>query len=104
MGRIRSKQTSATPEDRAALVFGPDRVREVNPAGYGFHYQPYNFDSKPEVSYFDRLLVALNGEPSRIIDVYFIGALTSPAKTDITFDYVRKDGSESLLTGLPTSV
>ena len=33
------------PEDRAALVFGPEHVIRENPAGYGFHYQPYNFDS-----------------------------------------------------------
>jgi len=79
------------PEDRAALVFGPDRVRE-NPAGYGFHYQPYNFDSKPEVSYFDQLLALFNERPTKVIDIYFVGALTSPDKTDLAFDYVRKDG------------
>jgi type III restriction enzyme len=80
------------PEDRAALVFGPERVIRENPAGYGFHYQPYNFDSKPEVAYFDRLLALLNERPSKVVDVYFIGALTSPDKTDLVFDYEREDG------------
>jgi type III restriction enzyme len=80
------------PEDRAALVFGPDRVVHENPAGYGFHYRPYNFDSKPEVSYFDRLLADLNAGPSKVLDIYFVGALTSPDKTDLAFDYVRQDG------------
>lgn len=80
------------PEDRAALVFGPERVVRENPAGYGFHYQPYNFDSKPEVSYFDRLLGMLNERRSKVADVYFVGALTSPDKTDLVFDYVRQDG------------
>ena len=80
------------PEDRAALVFGPDHVVRENPAGYGFHYQPYNFDSRPEASYFDRLLALLNERPTRVVDVYFVGALTSPDKTDLAFDYVRKDG------------
>ena len=80
------------PEDRAALVFGPGRVVRENPAGYGFHYQPYNFDSKPEVSYFDRLLDMLNERPSEVLDVYFVGALTSLDKTDLAFDYVREDG------------
>ena len=80
------------PEDRAALVFGPGRVVRENPAGYGFHYQPYNFDSKPEVSYFDRILADLNAGPSRVVDVYFVGALTSPDKTDLVFDYIRQDG------------
>ncbi len=80
------------PEDRAALVFGPEHVVRENPAGYGFHYQPYNFDSKPEVRYFDRLLDLLNERPSKVVDVYFVGALTSPDKTDLVFDYVRQDG------------
>jgi type III restriction enzyme len=80
------------PEDRAALVFGPERVMRENPAGYGFHYRPYNFDSRPEVSYFDRLIADLNARPSKVLDVYFVGAITSPDKTDLAFDYVRKDG------------
>jgi type III restriction enzyme len=80
------------PEDRAALVFGPDHVAHENPAGYGFHYRPYNFDSKPEVGYFDRVLGMLNERPSKVADVYFVGALTSPDKTDLVFDYVRADG------------
>lgn len=80
------------PEDRAALVFGPDRVVRENPAGYGFHYRPYNFDSKPEVGYFDRLLALLNERPTKVVDIYFVGALTSPDKTDLAFDYIRKDG------------
>jgi len=30
--------------------------------------------------------------PSEVVDVYFVGALTSPDKTDLAFDYVRQDG------------
>jgi len=73
-------------------VFGPDRVIRENPAGYGFHYKPYNFDSKPEVGYFERLIDMLNERPSKVADVLFVGALTSPDKTDLAFEYVRKDG------------
>jgi hypothetical protein len=48
--------------------------------------------SKPEVGYFARVLDMLNERPSKVADVYFVGALTSPDKTDLAFDYVRKDG------------
>jgi type III restriction enzyme len=79
------------PEDRAALVFGPEHVARENPAGYGFHYSPYNFDSKPEVSYFDQWLAILNAGLPKVLDIYFVGALTSPDKTDLAFDYTRAD-------------
>ena len=44
------------------------------------------------MGYFDRLLALLNERPSKVVDVYFIGALTSPDKTDLVFDYEREDG------------
>lgn len=40
------------PTDKAHLVFGPERVAE-NAGDYGFHYIPYNFDSRPEADFFD---------------------------------------------------
>ncbi len=80
------------PEDRAGLVFGPAHVARENPGAYGFHYAPYNFDSRPEAAYFQRVLDALNAAEAMVADVYFVGALTSPDKTELGFDYVRADG------------
>ena len=80
------------PEDRAGLVFGPERLVRENPAGYGFHYAPYNFDSRPEAGYFERVVGVLNAVRATVVDIYFVGALTSPDKTDLGFDYVRADG------------
>lgn len=85
------------PADKAALVFGPDYVKD-NPRRYGFHYAPYNFDSNPEVSYFLQLLRTLNRESAPVEDVYFIGALTDPAKTDLVFEYRRADGKRAYYT------
>lgn len=90
-GSVALEADISYPEDRGDLVFGPDRVAE-NPGGYGFHYRPYNFDSRPEAAYFQGVLDALNDIRPAVADVYFVGALTSPDKTDLGFDYVRADG------------
>jgi len=85
------------PADRADLVFGPGKVSE-NAGRYGFHYTPYNFDTHPEASYFQQVLRLLNRSRSEVTDVYFIGALTDPEKTDLTFDYLRLDGRPARYT------
>ena len=58
----------------------------------GFHYDPYNFDSKPERSFFDLLLGYLNQHPEDIDDIYFTGGLTDPQKTDFFVEYKGEDG------------
>ena len=85
------------PVDKSDLVFGPEQLSE-NPGHYGFHYMPYNFDSHPEASYFHQVLRVLNRSRSDVTDVYFIGALTDPEKTDLTFDYLRLDGRPARYT------
>lgn len=85
------------PADRAALVFGPEKVAHENPAGYGFHYVPYNFDSGPEASFFEEALRALNLAPDEVRDIYFTGAITDPKKTDLGFTYAR-DGRDHRYT------
>lgn len=60
--------------------------------GWGFHYDPYNFDSKPERSFFDLLLGVLNQHPDDIEDIYFTGGLTDPQKTDFFVNYRGEDG------------
>lgn len=91
-GSVTLEADISYPEDRATLVFGPDHVVRENPGGYGFHYAPYNFDSRPEAAYFQRVLESLNKAGATDADVYFVGALTSPDKTELGFDYVRADG------------
>jgi type III restriction enzyme len=84
------------PTDRASLIWGPDAVAE-NPGDYGFHYVPYNFDSRPESDYFERVLRELNLRPDKVQDIYFTGAITDPKKTDLSFAYQR-DGREHRYT------
>ncbi len=59
---------------------------------FGFHYSPYNFDSKPELNFFETLLQSLNQEPSDVEDIYFTGALTDAKKTDFFIEYRGMDG------------
>lgn len=85
------------PADRAHLVFGPDHLAGENAAGYGFHYSPYNFDSTPEVDYYQKVLRALNLHPDDVREVFFTGAITDPRKTDLAFTYQR-DGRDHRYT------
>lgn len=60
--------------------------------GFGFHYTPYNFDSKPEQNFFENLLELLKLSPDEVEDVYFTGALTDTKKTDFFIEYRGVDG------------
>lgn len=81
------------PADRAHLVFGPDRLVGENPAGYGFHYTPYNFDSSPEADFYEKALRVLNLHPDEVREIFFTGAITDPKKTDLAFVY-RREGRD----------
>lgn len=91
-GRVAYAADISYPADRADIVVGPDRLLRENAAGYGFHYTPYNFDTHPEAAYFEQLIRVLNRDGARVTDVYFTGGLTSGAKTDLRFEYRRRDG------------
>ena len=82
----------AYPIDRQELLARwEDWKAEAGP--FGFHYDPYNFDSSPERSFFSQLLGALNVNPEQVEDVYFTGALTDPQKTDFFVEYKGEDGA-----------
>lgn len=56
-----------------------------------FHYTPYNFDSKPERSFFQKILEALNLKRNEIEAFLFTGGLTDANKTDFHFEYKGTD-------------
>lgn len=60
---------------------------------FGFHYDPYNFDSRPEKGFFLDILGVLGEDPDDVKDIYFTGGLTSRDKTDFVFEYKKTDGS-----------
>lgn len=59
---------------------------------FGFHYDPYKFDSSPEKHFYKWLLEILNEEPADIQDIYYTGGISDPKKTDFLFEYKGKDG------------
>jgi type III restriction enzyme len=80
------------PKDKEDLLLSAHRVVRENPAGFGFHYDPYNFDSRPELDFYQQVLAELNVQPAEVEDIYFTGGITDPAKTDFYVEYRGEDG------------
>jgi len=79
------------PIDRQHLLTSYNQWKKK--AGeFGFHYDPYNFDSKPEKNFFEQMLNHLNLQPVKVEDIYFTGAISDPQKTDFYVDYRGEDG------------
>jgi type III restriction enzyme len=79
------------PIDRQHLLTSYETWKE-RAGEFGFHYDPYNFDSHPEQSFFDQMLDNLNLHPDQVDDIYFTGAITDPQKTDFYVEYKGEDG------------
>lgn len=79
------------PVDRQTLLTSY-REWQTQAGRFGFHYDPYNFDSNPERNFFDQMLGALGMHSDQVEDIYFTGALTDPQKTDFYVEYKGVDG------------
>jgi predicted nucleotidyltransferase len=77
----------AYPVDKEHLLLDWTAKQAENPKDLGFHYSPLDFDSRPEMSFYEQLLRELNLRPNEVEDIYFTGALTDPAKTDFFVEY-----------------
>lgn len=80
------------PKDREHLLLSWETMTGQNGRDFGFHYTPYDFDSNPEKSFFEQVLAHMNLHPSEVEDIYLIGALTDPAKTDFFVEYKDDKG------------
>lgn len=79
-------------KDREHLLLSWQQMKEHNDHDFGFHYDPYNFDSSPEQDFFRQILRAVNLVPEQVEDIYFTGGLTDPSKTDFYLEYRGEDG------------
>lgn len=79
-------------KDREELFAKHDDYIGRNPADFGFHYNPYNFDSRPEKEFLGDMLERLQQKRDEIEDIYFTGGITDPSKTDLHFEYKGEDG------------
>lgn len=73
------------------LLLSWNEMADQNDGDFGFHYEPYNFDSNPERSFFTQMLDAVNLKPEQVEDVYFTGGITDPRKTDFYVEYKGVD-------------
>ena len=80
------------PKDRERLLLSLEKMQKDNPGDFGFHYDPYNFDSRPEMYFFEQMLAELNIRPEEVEDIYFTGAITDPGKTDFFVEYKDDKG------------
>jgi hypothetical protein len=79
------------PVDREKLLASWEAWKD-RADGLAFHYDPYNFDSNPEMNFLEQLLRQLKQKPSEVKDIYFTGAITDPRKTDFYIEYKDEDG------------
>ena len=86
------------PKDREHLLLSWKTMQSKNRQDFGFHYDPYNFDSNPEKSFFEQVLHHLNLKPEEVEDIYFTGAITDPAKTDFYVEYKDEKGKSRRYT------
>jgi type III restriction enzyme len=80
------------PVDRQKLLTSY-KTWQAQAGRFGFHYDPYNFDSHPEENFFEQMLSALGQHADQVDDIYFTGALTDPQKTDFYVEYKDLDGA-----------
>jgi hypothetical protein len=80
------------PKEREDLLLHLSDMKRGEALAFGFHYEPYNFDSNPEKSFFEQVLHALDEDPDDVEDIYFTGALTNPAQTEFFVEYRDEKG------------
>jgi len=80
------------PVDKERYLLRWEAYSDRNTKDLGFHYTPLEFDSNPEMYFFEKLLAELNIKPWEFEDVYFTGGITDPAKTDFFVEYKDQQG------------
>jgi len=80
------------PKSQERYLMRCDDMMQTNPRDLSFHYDPYHFDSNPEKSFLEQMLIELNVSPNDVEDIYFTGALTDPNKTDFFVWYNDEKG------------
>lgn len=83
------------PIDKEALIMYPQDMGQTyrqGSFGFGFHYEPYNFDSDPEKDLYRQMLLQIQQKPEDIEDIYYSGAITNPHQTEFYVEY--RDGDQ----------
>ncbi len=89
--RLRLLKRTADRMKSDRLLFDDKDLEDLH--DISFHYAPYNFDTKPERAFFQRILATLNMSVEDVETFLFTGGLTDPKKTDFHFEYKGVDGN-----------
>lgn len=89
--RLRLLKRTADRMKSDRLLFDDEDLEDEH--DISFHYAPYNFDTKPERDFFERILATLNMSVEDVEIFLFTGGLTDPKKTDFHFEYKGLDGN-----------
>lgn len=90
------RELQETDEDafaKSLVVYREQEEKDGRTSRFGFHVNPYNFDSKDELEMFHYLRSHLK-EGERVKDVYFTGGITNEKHNEFYFDY-----QENLMEG-----
>lgn len=79
-------------KSKEELLLSWQQMAGRNPGDFGFHYDPHNFDSKPEADFYLQMLQTVNVHPAEVQDLYFTGGLHDPEKTDVLVEYKGEAG------------
>ncbi|GAH69352.1 unnamed protein product, partial [marine sediment metagenome] len=78
-------------KDKEKYLLKRKMLKDKFKRDFGFHYNPYKFDSSPEKEFFTWLLEILNEDPADVEDIYYTGGMDDPSKTEFLFEYKGKD-------------
>ena len=78
-------------KDKEKYLLKWEMVKDKFKRDFGFHYNPYKFDSSPEKEFFTWLLEILDEDSAEVEDIYYTGGMDDPNKTEFLFEYKGKD-------------
>jgi len=78
-------------KDKEKYLLKWEMLKDKFKRDFGFHYNPYKFDSSPEKEFFIWLLEILDEDPADIEDIYYTGGMDDLNKTEFLFEYKGKD-------------
>lgn len=89
---VYTARISFAKEREALYLTARDTPAAAHALDSSFHYEGYNFDSKPEADFLRWALAQLQAERHQIEGVWFTGGITDPSKTDLYAEYLGDDG------------
>ena len=91
-GPVYTARISFAKDREPLYVTAQDTADRDQALADSFHYEGYNFDSKPEREFLEWVLEILRTNVHHIEGLWFTGGLRDPAKTDLIVEYLGEDG------------